>query len=63
MLIVVELQLAQHKVTLGQKLRVKVDGKRVEKMPFAIGTLLELRKEGEYIVLTTHLGKQIDLNH
>ena len=56
-----KLQLAQHKVTLGQKLRVKVDGKRVEKMPFAIGTLLELRKEGEYIVLTTHLGKEIDL--
>jgi len=43
-------------VTLGQNLKVKVDGKRVEKLPFGVDDTLELKKDGEYIVLSTNLG-------
>ncbi|XP_059468613.1 BMP-binding endothelial regulator protein-like [Neocloeon triangulifer] len=59
---IVTVKLAEHKVTLGQRLRVKVDGKRVDKLPFQLNDVLELKKDGEYVALTTNIGLKLAWN-
>ncbi|XP_065352318.1 BMP-binding endothelial regulator protein-like isoform X1 [Cloeon dipterum] len=59
---IVTIKLAEHKVTLGQSLRVKVDGQKVEKLPYKVDGVLELKNEVDYITLSTSIGLKVAWN-
>ena len=54
----ISLKIGDMKVNLGQKMRVKVNGRRVE-IPFRMATKLDINRTQDSILVSTHLGIKI----
>lgn len=54
----IALKIGDMKVNLGQRMRVKVNGKRID-IPYRVPKLLEINKTEDTILVSTHLGIKI----